>query len=341
MSKWVWGSAICAIIGVGVWFTPISMFNTLTTMYENKHVYDSEKMMVAETEKPSEQSTSDIVNELAMQLQHELGERISQIEIQVGLRDFRDYLIEKYHDQNASLFHKVIRQAFPDHADIIFEKLALMENYEQWLLSEMKPLLSMSFEEKQVAIWAKRRELFGADADIIWSTELADRELRIADTQKSIELLNNAYDMEINQRLFTLKATIETNFAEQAGGKILSPAMMASTFFSLDSVQRDLERMSPYERAQQLASIRRDLGYSESQIEKAAQQDEENELRWQIGYQYMGERQALQASLSGEELESQLTQLRANYFGEQATTLEKEERQGFYRFERPRVYGRN
>ncbi|WP_333003529.1 hypothetical protein [Vibrio coralliilyticus] len=341
MSKWVWASAVCAIVGVGVWFAPIAINSVPVILSADESTDHSAEVLSDRVTDQEERNAFNIVNSLAIQLQNELKDRINQIEIQVGLRDFRDYLAEKYPDQSPSLFHEVIKQAFPEYADIIFEKIALMEDYEQWLLSEMKPLLAMTFEEKQIAMWAKRRELFGDDADIIWSAELAEREQRIADTQKSIELLNSAYDMEINQRLFTLKATIETNFAEQAGGKILSPAMMASTFFSLDSVQHDLSNMSLYERAQQLASIRRDLGYSESQIEKAAKQDEENELRWQIGYQYMGERQALLASLSGEELDNQLTQLRTDYFGDQASTLEKEEQQGFYRFERPRVYGRN
>ncbi|MBN3492684.1 hypothetical protein [Vibrio neptunius] len=341
MSKWVWASAVCAIAGVGAWFAPIGI-NTVPVVisaYNNKD--NTEAQFSGQTKIQEEQEAANITDRLAIQLQKELGDRVNRIEIQVGLRDFRDYLTETYPDQSPFLFNEVIKQAFPEYADIIFEKIALMEDYEQWLLSEMKPLLTMTFEEKQIAVWAKRRELFGDDADIIWSAELAEREQRIADTQKSIELLNSAYDMEINQRLFSLKATIETNFVEHAGGKILSPAMMASTFFSLDSVQRDLSNMSSYQRAEQLASIRRDLGYSESQIEKAAKQDRDNELRWQIGYQYMGERQALLASLSGEELDSQLAQLRIDYFGEQASTLEKEEQQGFYRFERPRVYGRN
>ncbi|MYM60467.1 hypothetical protein GTG28_14640 [Vibrio sp. OCN044] len=340
MSKWVWVYTISALAVLGVWFLPMTIPNSADS--------ETAKVMIPSIEFQQENGpltlhvdNSELVKELAQKLRLELGESISHVEIQIGLEDFRQYLRQQYQDNTDGLFRSVIRQAFPAYAESIFANLSLMEEYESWLLAEMKSLLGMSFEQKQVSIWAKRRELFASDADIIWSAELAEREQRMADTQKSIELLNHAYDMEINQRLYALKATIETNFSEQVGGNILSPAMLASTFFSLDSVQQDLEKMSPYERSQQLANIRRDLGFTERQVEKAALKDEKNELRWQVGYQYMGERQALLENLTGEELDTELNRLRISYFGDEASTLEKEEQQGFYRFKRPRVYGRN
>ena len=340
MSKWVWVYTICAFTGLGVWFLPLLMPSSTDSVAEEV-IIPSIEFQQKNGSPTLHVDNHELVKELAQKLRLELGESIQHVEIQIGLEDFRQYLRQQYQDNTDSLFRSVIRQAFPAYAESIFANLSLMEEYESWLLAEMKSLLGMSFEQKQVAIWAKRRELFASDADVIWSAELAEREQRMADTKKSIELLNHAYDMEINQRLYALKATIETNFSEQVGGNILSPAMLASTFFSLDSVQQDLEKMSPYERSEQLASIRRDLGFSERQIEKAALKDEKNELRWQVGYQYMGERQALLDSLTGEELDTELNRLRISYFGDEASTLEKEEQQGFYRFKRPRVYGRN
>ncbi|RSD30754.1 hypothetical protein [Vibrio pectenicida] len=340
MSKWVWVYTVCTIAGLGIWFLPLTLSTSTPPSLEK---VEDPPLDVQQTKISFANKTdnSELVEELAQQLRKELGESIHHVEIQVGLVDFRQYLREKYQDKTDSLFNSVINHAFPSYAESIFSNLSQMEKYENWLLAEMKSFLGMTFEGKQVAIWAKRRELFASDADILWSAELDEREQKMANTKKSIELLNQAYDMEIDQRLYALKTTIETNFSEQVGGKILSPSMLASTFFSLDSVQHDLEKMSPYERSLQLANIRRDLGFSERQVEKAALKDEQNELRWQVGYQYMAERQALLSSLTDEELSNELKHLRISYFGDEASTLEKEEQQGFYRFKRPRVYGRN
>lgn len=340
MSKWIWVYSFCALVLLGIWFIPLTIPSSTISEVEQTKILPLDDQIAA-ISLPKPRDNSELVHELAQTIRQELGESIQHVEIQVGLEDFRQHLRDKYQDDTDSLFHSVIQVAFPTYAEQIFANLSRMQKYEHWLLAEMKSLLTMTFEQKQIAIWAKRRELFASDADILWSAELAEREQRMADTRKSIELLNHAYDMEINQRLFALKATIETNFSEQVGGQILSPAMLASTFFSLDSVQRDLGKMSPYERSEQLNSIRRDLGFSERQIEKAALKDEKNELRWQIGYQYMRERQALLDTLSGDELDHELKHLRMNYFDDEASTLEKEEQQGFYRFKRPRVYGRN
>ncbi|MDN3610266.1 hypothetical protein ACODM8_14080 [Vibrio ostreicida] len=339
MKIWISGFALCAVAAAGWWLFPQSesraMLSELTPASAK-----NPPPLTTPVEANSQADTA-LINSMIDRIKQELGDRISQVSVQVELRDFRDYLVQRYPAKGNTIFTDVIEAAFPQYAETIITLVTLMDRYEAWLMSDVSTLVKMSFDEKQAALWAKRRELFGANADLIWSDELEEREQRIADTQQSIELLNNAYDMDINQRLFTLKATIENNFAEQAGGRILSPAMMANTFFSLDSVQTDLASMSPFERAQQLTSIRRDLGYNEAQLEKAALRDQENEFRWQIGYQYMGEREALKNTLSGKELETALNQLRNEYFDGRASTLAKEEQQGFYRFNRPRVFGRN
>jgi hypothetical protein len=71
------------------------------------------------------------------------------------------------------------------------------------------------------------------------------------------------------------------------------------------------------------------------------QVDERREARWQNGLAYLQERARLEASFEGEALEGELRALREEYFAHEAPTIEAEERDGFFRFERPRVYGRN
>jgi len=47
------------------------------------------------------------------------------------------------------------------------------------------------------------------------------------------------------------------------------------------------------------------------------------------------------AAFSGERLEQQIAALRQRTFGDDGLTIEREEAQGFFRFERPRLHGRN
>ena len=44
---------------------------------------------------------------------------------------------------------------------------------------------------------------------------------------------------------------------------------------------------------------------------------------------------------SGAELDQALTELRNTTFGERGRTIAREESMGFFRYQRPRVYGRN
>ena len=69
--------------------------------------------------------------------------------------------------------------------------------------------------------------------------------------------------------------------------------------------------------------------------------DERHEARWQNGRAYMQERARLAATFEGDALAAELHALREEYFGAEAPTIEAEERGDFFRFERPRIYGRN
>lgn len=55
----------------------------------------------------------------------------------------------------------------------------------------------------------------------------------------------------------------------------------------------------------------------------------------------MQERTRLTSTFEGDALEAELRALREEYFAHEAPTIEAEERDGFFRFEGPRVYGRN
>jgi hypothetical protein len=89
------------------------------------------------------------------------------------------------------------------------------------------------------------------------------------------------------------------------------------------------------------APARRELGFGDEEIEQLAELDAVKESRWQNGLAYMEERRRIAATFEGETLERELALLRERYFEIAAKTIEREEASGFFRFERPRIYGRN
>jgi hypothetical protein len=129
---------------------------------------------------------------------------------------------------------------------------------------------------------------------------------------------------------------------EQAPGAPLDhPGMLTEAFLRTDAVQRELAALSEADRARELAHIRGELGFGEEEIARMEQIDAWRESRWQNGLTYMQERERITATFEGDALDEELRALRAEYFGDEAPTIEAEERDGFFRFQRRRVYGRN
>ena len=120
-----------------------------------------------------------------------------------------------------------------------------------------------------------------------------------------------------------------------------NPGMLAEVFLRMDGVQRELAALGPTARSRELAHIRRELGFDEQAVARMEALDERREARWQNGLAYMQERGRLAGSFAGDALEAELRALRDEYFDHEAPTIEAEERDGFFRFERPRIYGRN
>jgi hypothetical protein len=112
-------------------------------------------------------------------------------------------------------------------------------------------------------------------------------------------------------------------------------------FLWTDSVQKQLASMDATTRQGEVNFIRRELGYTDAEVQELARRDAEREARWTNGLSYTKERHRAAGSLEGEVLRKELDRLRQKYFGQEAATIAAEERDGFFRFERPRIYGRN
>lgn len=117
--------------------------------------------------------------------------------------------------------------------------------------------------------------------------------------------------------------------------------VLATAFFSLKTVQNDLKELEPATRQYEMNKVRRELGFSESEIEAMAEIDDQRNRRWETGIAYMEDREALIARFTGHDREDKLENLRETYFREESRTIAMEEQNQFFRFNRPRVYGRN
>ncbi|GLQ30354.1 hypothetical protein [Litoribrevibacter albus] len=279
------------------------------------------------------------------QMIHELKQRyggsISDVALQATLRDFRDYVAERFPDAGDSLFREIITAAFPEQARKIFALVAKLDEYYQWHLDQLVALNEMDPLTREGTVWQKRTDLFGTDAELIWAEELNRTQQKEAKVQETLASLNQADQVTMDERLYILTSTIEEEYQSTLASGLMDKSMMAGVFFGLDSVQNDLKTMSPEERQEEINRVRKQLGFTDEQIERLSSMDQKNEARWQTGYKYSAARKALESQYTGAELESKLQALREEMFEREAKTIAMEEASGFYRFDRPRVFGRN
>jgi len=280
--------------------------------------------------------------DLIDKIRQQYSSTIENIAVQVSLKAFLVDLIKQYPERGRALFEAVILAAFPDIADDIFQAVNTMAIYDEWLLDNVLALNDMPPLEYNGELWKKRRELFGDDANRIWSSEITAQEERRKALHKTVAMLDQAYDTTMNERVYILQSAYEEQYSETVENVVFdSNGVLAQVLFGFDSVQKELAAMSNEERQTQIDTVRRTIGFDEQQIEYYAEQDQIKDKRWLNGYSYMEARQSLFDSLSGEELELELNALREEHFKHEAPTISREERDDYFRFKRPRVYGRN
>lgn len=281
------------------------------------------------------------ISGMVAELKARHGHEISELTVQLMLQDFRDFVLERFPSNGFEIFEQIIALAFPKHIDDILSIIAKMDTYNAWFSDNLLNLNDMNELSRRGAIWNKRRELFGDLAEIIWQEERNKEESKRLAVQEAVDALHKADEMGMQERLYVLQNTIQEQYGDGNTNFLINKGMVANMYFHLDSVQKDLHAMSSDDRAIAIAESRRQLGFTEEDIEYMAKQDAKKESRWKNGYEYMSEKDQLTASYSGDELESKLDDLREKYFGREAPTIKKEEASGFNRYERPRLYGRN
>ena len=291
----------------------------------------------------SEPNLDDFINNLVAQLIQHHQHNVHEISVQVSFLDLKRMLTEQYPNQADILFERILKLAFPELAESILVLLQKLEVYESWYQDNLLTLSQQSHSDRYEAIWNKRYAIFGKLADQIWPTEQASDELQLQreQLQLTIQALNNDNVNSIHEKLFILTATLSENSDQSAMAELSQQGTISNLFFGLSSVQQELKAMPPEQRQATINDTRRAMGYSEEDIEQLAQEDAKKEERWQNGYAYMNRRNELLATSSNSDTENQLAELREQFFKQEASTIAAEESAGFFRYKRPRYYGRN
>ncbi len=254
----------------------------------------------------------------------------------------KQFLMDLYPQDGRQRFYRILERAFPEQADEIRAALEKMAAYNRWLAENRHRLRQMNDLERQGFLWEQREALFGDAAPDIWSEEVLAYEKRKQEMRDTISLLDASDDTTIEEKLDIYKDTLHRAYEDSPEAYILeNKSMLARVFFSIDSVQKELEQMPPEHRQWEINQIRRDLGFNEELIQQMEARDAHRNRRWKNGREYMQAREAIVEQYPGPQQEEKLEALREEYFGHEAETIEREEKDGFFRYERERVYGRN
>jgi hypothetical protein len=281
-------------------------------------------------------SADSFSDQLVKELQKYYSKTISDKSTQASLIGIRDFVISTFPTKGKVLFYNILKRAFPDYADEIMKTLDKLDQYNRWLEDNKTVHSKMDMEKK-------KRELFGEDADKIWSGDMLATEVRKAKMQDVMAVLNKSSDMTLDAKLNLYRNTLNDTYKGTPEEFFLDhKEMLSKAFFSIDSVQEELKQMNSEERQLEINDIRRKMGFDGHEIEEMAEIDAKHEQRWNIGLEYMQERNDIVENFKGPQQKEQLKALREKYFQDEANTIEREEENdNFFRFERPHIYGRN
>lgn len=261
---------------------------------------------------------------------------------QIQLAGLRNYLKDQNPETYQALFKAIVSRAFPAQAGEILKTIETLDIYSAWLEDNKERLSRLGHDEIKQELWAKRKALFGNAAREMWAEET--RTEAVSDV---LDIMRDAYDTRISDKLALYTEAIaqisKDTHGDGSGPDFIEDRKVSLTraFLGLDSVQAELSAMDGNRRAEALRTIRKTMGFSESELDTLAQKDAANELKWQNGYAYMRDRNRLLAEPDDGTQAMKLSALQERYFKNAASTIQAEEASGFLRFNRPRVFGRN
>lgn len=269
-------------------------------------------------------------------LRKHYGKNISNNWVQIRLiEDLIRMLKEKYPDSWVTELYVLLKVAFPDLADQIFNRFEQYQEYQKWLDKERDSLMSLTPEDRQKILWDKRYDIFGKEtANEIWSSEIKAQQL-----QQSLKEIDESSG-NINDKAKQFKASLQNIYGEQTQDFLSKRNFdLSQSFLQLSSIQKELQNMDSDTRYKTLKQIRIYLGMEQEAVKRLEDLDKERDLRWEIGKQYFAERESLIKRGASEE---ELNKLRLKFFSpEMADVIKQEEDSGFFRFKEQRIYGIN
>jgi len=276
--------------------------------------------------------------ELIALLREKYGSKIHSPYIQVKMLE---QLIKLYREKSKDTWQaeilEVLRVAFPDRYAELAANLQHWLDYEKWMTDNRTRLTGLSAAEQRQAIWDERNALFGKEgASQIWASELKGQAL--SDALAAIDAQPN---LKIPEKLAQYKASLEDLQQEHTEQFMEAHRQeLMNRFLDLDSVQNQLSSLDAQARTQSLREIRQGMGLNPEALARWDVLDHERDARWEDGAKYMQER-ALLEKYSGPDREQKFQSLREKYFSTEAEIIGQEEASGFFRFTRPRKWGRN
>lgn len=279
------------------------------------------------------------LEELATFMRERFGAKLKEPYIQIKmLEDLMRFFQKRSPDRWQEELLAFLKKAFPEMYDELAAMLRNRVDYEKWVRDNDSYLRGLTDQQRRTAMWDARNRLFGKEAaERIWASELKNQAL--SDSLSAIDAKQGA---NVAQKLSTYKQRLLEIYGEQTEVYLERHRQETmNRFLDLPSVQKDLTAMAPQERSQNLRNIRKELGLDDEALKRWDDLDKTRDSRWDVGLKYMAEREALAKQLSGPALETKLQELRARYFGTEAEIIGQEEAGGFFRFERPRQWGRN
>ena len=334
MRKWIVIGGVIVLAGVlGAFF---SLHNDISTDYPKslKHGESALEENAALKRVPEGHPT-DITPEL---MRKAYGATITNPRTQIALlEELMGSLMELYPNDWQQRLSALVEEAFPDQAKDILKRLLDLQRYNKWLSQENPNLFRMPRRERSQVLQEKRREVFGSDAEVIWAGDLAKSKL-----DDVLDQIDRDDQASIYEKLDLYSKSLQEIYNDRAGASLgMGSFELISEFLEVGSVQRDLGAMRPKERAQGLRQIRASLGLDDDAQSRLEALDAERDGRWKAGAEYMRERTELEKTFTGTAQEQKITALRERYFGPQSENIAKEEKSGFFRFTRKRIYGMN
>ncbi len=286
------------------------------------------------------------IEKIIATMRERYGKRLSEKRVQIRLLGgLLRHLKRKNPYDWKERIKAVIDAEFPEYAAELMDKLEKLDEYNNYLKENRDELKTLGRAEMKEKMLAKRREIFGYESDEIW-----DQEITAGKISDMLGRLDGRSDLSVYDKMraySTFTKGVYPEAADISSGKTGDQVMvrnyeLANNFLELDSVQSDLGRMAPDERARFLKGLRESMGLKADVVAKMAEIDALRDRLWEQGPAYNKERSDILSNYDGDERERKLDEARRKYFGASAGMIKFEEDTfKFNRFQFPRRWGRD